>query len=209
MNSGIFTFIIIPVIVFVTFMLARFIRRKVYKPKYEDNVQKPGRLERAIVVFLMFLDFFVIVGALAGVLMEETEMTLVFGILALILFTCIIILQRAHNTSYQENYEYFILKSNNKEYQVFYENIIDWQPAYNEISVLDASRTDGKYIRVNIKMFKPEILLRKITDMAFDEKFKGPNADDPYKKAETVYYIANNGYGYLVDDYLERIENKY
>lgn len=207
MNSGIFTFIIIPVIVFVTFVLVRFIRHKVYKPKYEDNVQKPGRLERAIVAFLMFLNCIVILGAISGILMKETEMAIVFGVLALIFLISIIILQRAHNTSYQENSEYFILKSNNKEYQVFYENIIDWQPAYNEISVLDASRIDGKYIRVNIRMFKPEILLRKITDMAFDEKFKGPNADDPYKKAETVYYIANNGYGYLMEDYLEKIDD--
>ncbi|WP_231634400.1 hypothetical protein [Salinicoccus sp. YB14-2] len=48
--------------------------------------------------------------------------------------------------SYQENDEYFILKAKNKKYYVLYEYIIDWQPSYNEIKVLDESRADGKYI---------------------------------------------------------------
>lgn len=53
-----------------------------------------------------------------------------------------------------------------------------------------------------------ENLLRKMADMAFEEKFTDLNAEDPHKKAETIYYIANYGYGYLIEDYLEVLEDR-
>lgn len=74
--------------------------------------------------------------------------------------------------------------------------------------MLDETKSDGKYIRVNIKIFKPEILLRKIADMAFENKFDTLDQEDPYKKAETIYYIANSGYRYLVEGYIEELENR-
>lgn len=208
MNSSIFTFAVIPIIVLAVFISVRLLRRKVYKPEYEKNVQRPGKWEWTILVIITVITFISILGATMGILARVTEMALVFGGMALFFGLIILVLRRAYNTSYQENEEYFILKTHNQEYKVFYENIIDWRPSYNEISVLDASRADGKYIRVNIKIFKPEILLRNIADMAFESKFPTEDRNDPYKKAETIHYIANYGYGYLVEDYLKEIKDK-
>lgn len=190
------------------FISVRLLRRKVYKPEYEKNVQRPGKWERTILVIITIITIIAILGAVMGILTQVTEMALVFGGMALFFGLIILVLKRAYNTSYQENEKYFILKTHNQEYKVFYENIIDWRPSYNEISIMDATQSEGKYIRVNIKIFKPEILLRNIADMAFEEKFSTEDRNDPYKKAETIHYIANYGYGYLVEDYLEKLEDR-
>ena len=210
MNNNIFAFLIMPAFVFITYLIVSYIRNKIYKPNYENNVQKPGKLERFIVKFLMFLEGFVIIFAVLGILMGEMEMALVFGGLALIFLIIIIFLKRAHDTSYQENDEYFILQTGKKEDRVFYKNIIDWQPSFNEIAILDQTKPDKEYIRVNIKIFKPEILLRKIAEMAFDGKFNNldpASIEDQNREIETVHYLVNNQYGYLVEDYIKEIEN--
>ncbi len=136
-------------------------------------------------------------------------MALVFGCFALILLGVTLLLRHSLNISYEENTEYFIMSTGNKEHQVFYENIIDWQPGYNEIKILDETKRDQKYIRVNIKIFKPEILLRKIADRAVEEKFTNlseTSTIDPYRKNETVNYIVNQKYGYLLEDDMENSE---
>src|SRR5699024_12275748 len=97
-------------------------------------------------------------------------------------------------TSYEENFEYFILICRNKENQVFYENIIDWQPSFNEIKILDKTKSDKKYIRVNIKFFKPEIMLRKMADMAFDGKLNTINTEETNRKNNTIYYLVDTYY---------------
>lgn len=188
--------------------IVNYIRRKIYQPKYEDKVQNPGKLERLIVIVLIFIDVFLIVFSVIGILVKEMEMAVVFGCLALFILVTIFILKRAHDTSYQENDEYFILKIRNKEYRVIYENIIDWQPSYNEIAILDKTFSTEEYIKVNIKIFKPEILLRKIADMAFGGKFHTLDQADPHRKIETVNYLVDYNYGYLVEDYIQEIDNK-
>lgn len=211
MNTNLISLLFIPILVIIIHLIVQYIRNKNYKPKYENNVQKPGKLERVIVTFLMFLNAFVILFAVLGMVMKETEMAIVFGCLALIFLGAILLLKRAHNTSYQENTEYFILKTGKKEYQVFYENIIDWQPSYNGIALLNKTKSDREYIKVNIKMFKPVILLRKIADMAFDGKFKDLDLiymEIQNRKAETISYLVDHQYGYLVEDYVKQIENK-
>lgn len=180
-----------------------------YKPKYENKVQRPGKFQKFIMYLLMFVGVFSLFVSVAGFLAKVTEMALAFGVIAVVILASVILLKRAYNTSYEENFEYFILISGNKENQVFYENIIDWQPSFNEIKILDKTKSDKKYIRVNIKFFKPEILLRKMADMAFDGKFNTINPKDPNRKIDTVYYLVDNRYGYLVGDYVDKIENKY
>ena len=208
MDSGIFTFAVIPIIVLAVFISVQLLRQKMYKPEYEGAVQNPGKWERVILFVIICVNIISILGTIMGILIQETEMMLVFGVMTLFFSLIILVLKRAYNTSYQENKEYFVLHTHKKKYKVFYENITDWRPSYNEISVLDSSRADGKYIRVNLKIFKPEILLRKMADMAFEEKFPTEDGEDPYKKAETIYYIANYGYKYLVEDYLEVLEDR-
>lgn len=63
---------------------------------------------------------------------------------------------------------------------------------------------------MNIKICKPEILLRKIVDMAFAGHFHVQDAtsQDPYRKFETVNYITNNGYTYLVEDYMQQLKDE-
>jgi len=209
MNNNLFSFFILPVLVFSIALIVRFIRNKIYKPKYEGKVQKPGTLQQWIVRLLIFLVGFSLILATVGVFTRELEMALVFGGLAFIFLISVIFLKREYNISYQENDEYFILKAKDKEYQVYYEDIIDWQPSLNEIKILDKTKPDREYIRVNIALFKPEILLRKIVEMAFAGKFKHSeqvDTEDPNREAETVYYLINNQYGYLVDDYVKQIE---
>lgn len=208
MNSGIFTFAVIPIIVLAVFISVQLLRQKIYKPEYAGTVQKPGKWERAILIIIVLVNIIPILGTIVGILVQETEMMTVFGVMTLFFSLIILVLKRAYNTSYQENKEYFVLHTHNKEHKTFYENITDWRPSYNEIAVYDSSRSDGKYIRVNLKIFKPEILLRKMADMAFEEKFPTEDGSDPYKKAETIHYINNYGYGYLVEDYLEVLEDR-
>ncbi|MBP1968522.1 type IV secretory pathway VirB6-like protein [Virgibacillus natechei] len=182
---------------------------KFFKPKYENKVQRPGKFQKFTMYILMVIGVFSLFGSVLGFLTKVTEMALAFGVIAVVTLAAVILLKRAYNTSYEENFEYFILISRNKENQVFYENIIDWQPSFNEIKILDKTKSDKKYIRVNIKFFKPEILLRKMADMAFDGKFNTINPEDPTRKIDTVYYLVDNRYGYLVEDYVDKIENKY
>lgn len=212
MNDKMLTFFIITLTTIVISVIARYIRNKVYKPKYENGVQKPGKLEGFIITILILIATLLALMAVLGVSMKETEMAIVSGVLALFLFAIIVLLKQALKVSYQENTDYFILKSKNKEYQVFYENIVDWQPALNEIAILDKSRTDEKYVKINIKLFKPEILLRKIADRTFEGKLYSSDKDyleGASKETEIVCYLVNNNYGYLIKDYIEEVEDRF
>ncbi|MEG0678626.1 MAG: hypothetical protein RR439_02140 [Carnobacterium sp.] len=203
MNDKMLTFFIITLTTIVISVIARYIRNKVYKPKYENGVQKPGKLEGFIITILILIATLLALMAVLGVSMK---------VLALFLFAIIVLLKQALKVSYQENTDYFILKSKNKEYQVFYENIVDWQPALNEIAILDKSRTDEKYVKINIKLFKPEILLRKIADRTFEGKLYSSDKDyleGASKETEIVHYLVNNNYGYLIKDYIEEVEDRF
>ena len=209
MNDRILTFVIITLTTVILSSLARYIRNKIYKPKYENGVQKPGKLEGCLLKFLILIAVLLAMMAALGVSINDTEMAIVSGVFALIVFAIIILLKQAYSISYQENEEYFILKSRNKEVQVFYENIVDWQPSFNEIAILDKSKADEKYVKINIKLFKPEILLRKIADRTFDGKMYSLNKDyleGASKEKEIVRYLVNNNYGYLIKDYIEAVE---
>ena len=136
-------------------------------------------------------------------------MGIVFGIMAIIFAVASVIIKREYDMSYQENDEYFILKAKNNEYKVIYENIVDWQPSFNEIKVLDESRSDVEYVRVNIVILKPEILLRTIGEMTFESKFPRTNemeSGDPYREQEIMSYLIHNGYEYLTEDFY--VENE-
>lgn len=212
MGDSTITFIMIPIIGTIIIFGIGFIRNKIYKPKYEGKVQKPGKLEGCILKILTVVDALLLGMAVLGIFMKESEMAIVSGGLALFILVIMMILKSATDTSYQEDNESFILKIRKKEYQVFYEDIIDWRPAFKEIALLDTSRPDGKYINVNIKLFKPEILLRKLSDMTFDGKFYNPDErykEDPYKKNQIVNFLVNNYYGYLIEDYIKSMENTF
>ena len=177
--------------------------------KYNNKIQKPGKFYKFLLSFFIVIDVFLLLLAALGIFMNDKIIALAFGGLGLFLLAIVLFLKRTYNTSYQENADCFILKTKNKEYHVFYENIIDWQPSLNELTVLDNTRSDNKYVRVNMKFFKPEILLRKIVEMTFNGKFSTSNPEDPNREVETVNYLVNNRYGYLIEDYLEKLKNKH
>lgn len=204
MNNPIFSFMIIPILVLSIFWIAKYVRSKLAKPKYENEVQTPGGFDKFLLKFLTVLTIFSAIFTGLGLIIQETEMTIVFLVLTLIFTAIILFLRRQYDISYQENTEYFIVRAQKKEYQVSYDDIVDWQPAYNEIKVLDETHSDKNYIRVNIAMFKPEILLRKIVEMTFDGKFHTTDDlyfDDPTRENEIINYLIQNNYGYLVEDY--------
>lgn len=180
-----------------------------FKFNYENKIQKPRGLKKFIYYLFILIDIFLILFSVLGFSMKETEMGLVFGGLALFLLAIIIFLRHAYNTSYQETDEDFILKVQNKQYHVQYKDIVDWKPAFNEITILDQTTSDKTYIKVNIKFFKPEILLRRIVEMAFAGKFMTSNPvylGDINRKMESVNYLVLNRYGYLVEDYIEKVQ---
>lgn len=202
MNGGILTFIII--IILMGFGV--YVRKRFAKPKSEDDVQRPGKFNIFILRFIIVLAFLCAIPAVLGLITGELEMGIVFGIMAVVFGLAAVIVKREYDISYQENDEYFILKAKNREYKVFYENIVDWQPGYNEIKVLDESRSDVEYVRVNIAIIKPEILLRTIVEMTFEGRFSRMDdtvLEDSNREREIVNYLVNNGYGYLAEDYIE------
>ncbi len=206
MNHPVFSFIILPLFLLTTYWLALKIREKLAKPKYEDKIQTPGGFDTFLLKILTFLTVFSGFFTLLGIAIRETEMAIAFLILTVIFTGIVLLLRRQYDMSYQENNDYFILNAQKKEYQVYYDDIVDWQPHLNEIRVLDESRGDEEYIRVNISIFKPEILLRKIAEMTFEGKFHTLDDyyfDDPTREYEVTNYLIKNNYGYLIEDYIE------
>ena len=201
-----FRFVFIPILILIIYWITSAIRNRLAKPKYKKEVQTPGLFDNFLLKLLTFLAIFSALLMILGFVIQETEMTIAFLVLTIIFTGIVMVLKRQYDISYQENSEYFILKAQQKEYKVFYENIVDWQPAFNEIRVLDETNLDNEYIRVNIAMLKPEILLRKIAEMTFEGKFYSFDDEyfeDPTREYQITNYLIQNNYGYLIEDYVE------
>lgn len=203
---GYYIFIII--LILAVQQLARFIRKKMANPDTEDGVQKPGQLDHFILKLIKFLTYIGVFFTIIGLIAREMEMTIVFLVLTLIFAGIVWLLKREYNMTYQENTEYFILSAKNKEYKVFYKDIVDWFPGFNEIEILDKTRTDNRYVQVNIAMLKPEILLQTLLEMTFDKQFSKVNPmpadDDPYRKQELIDFLVSNHYEYLIEEHTEK-----
>lgn len=207
MNRNIFTFIFIPIIVLTMMTIMKIVRNKLAKPNLKNNLQKPGIFDHFILKLITGLA--ILSGLLTGfgLFIQETEMTIVFSIMTLIFVGIALLLKREYNISYQENDTFFILNSKGKEYKVYYENIVDWEPSFNQIRILDETKQDGKYIDVNIAMLKPEKLLINILNMTFSGKFASSNdysLDDSMRTNEIVDFLKNNNYAYLLDDNMKQ-----
>lgn len=203
MDNNLFRFIAIPVIIIVLSSAARFVRGKLAKPKTEGDVQKPGKFDGFLLKVIQSITVLSAIFAVFGFIAGEMEMGTVFSVMTLIFGGIVWLLKREYNISYEENEAYFILKHKNEEHQVYYENIVDWIPSYNEISILDETKEDRKYIRVNVSMVKPEILLAKIAEMTFDGKFiqhdQPIDPNDPTREHEIVRFLNTYHYGHLLE----------
>lgn len=206
MNDHIFSYLLIPVLVFLAASLGKFMRAKFAKPDVKDGVQKAGRFERMIANVILTLAVLMLALAVFGVVLKEGEMALVCAGIGAVFFILYFIIKKEYAATYFENEEYFILKAKNKEVQVYYKDIVDWEPAFNEIVVLDETKPDSKYIHVNISIFEPKILLQKIVEMTFAGKFYDAgsiNIEDPYREQELIDHLQRYNYGYLVEKYTE------
>lgn len=90
--------------------------------------------------------------------------------------------------------------------RVYYENITDWIPLKKQIAVVDPTQREDFYVVVNFVFHDPEILLRKLTEMTFAQKFKreeGNQSDDPYREQEFIDHLEKNGYGYIIEEFLQ------
>ena len=190
----------------------RFFRNKIYKPKYEGNVQKPGTLERIIMKVFIVLDVLVLFFTILGIAMGELEMAIVFGILTLVFLIITFILKRGQDISYEETEEYFIARAGKKEEKVFYNEITGWAPSNNEIEVITQSKGNQKPVRVNLLIFEPEILLRQLADRAFAGKFDHWDLTEEEKydqRIALIDYLIKYQYGYLVDDYIKQLVSEF
>lgn len=204
MDNTLFTVVLIPITVLAVMGVARYIRKKMAKPDRQEDVQTPGKFDHFILKFFVVLTALSALLIILGLVIGETGMAITFLVITLAFSGVIMILRREYDMSYQENSEYFILKAKGKEYKVSYENIVDWQPSFNEIKILDETRADEEYISVNIKILEPEILLQKIVEMTFAGKFQHFDSGvDPMRENEIINYLAENNYRYLVEDYVE------
>lgn len=184
-------------------------KKRIHNPKTKNGIQKPGKLTGFITKIIIFIDVIFFIMFILGIMSKETDITLVSGGVALFILALIFFLKRAYDITYQENNEYFIVSSGKTSHQIRFADIINWKSTYNEISVLDKNQTDGKFVRINMVLFKPEILLRKIADMTFDGKFKREKetfVEDPNRELEIVNYLTNMKYGYLIKDYIEKVD---
>lgn len=207
MNESLVRLLLIPGMIFILFSFSRYLRKHVVKPNNKDGVQTPGKFDNCLLTLIKFLTIIPAGLTLIGLITKEIEMTVVGAILTVIFIGIIFILKREYAMSYQENDEFFILKAKKKEVKVFYEDIVDWQPGMNEISILDRTSDPQKYTKVNISMLKPEILLKKIAEKTFKGHFLSTdvsNLEDPNREQELINFYRMYGYDYLLKNYSPR-----
>lgn len=164
MNEFFVRWVLIPGAIFSAYLVGQSLRKKMVQPTYKGNVQTLGRFDRGLLTFFKILTVIPLLLFLMGFIAKETEMMIVSAVMALAFMGITLFLKREYDMVYQENEEFFVLKAKKKEAQVFYKDIIDWQPGMNEILILDQTHRDQKYIKVNISMLRPEILLKKIAE---------------------------------------------
>ena len=131
-------------------------------------------------------------------------MGLVFLGLTFLMGTSAWLVKREYNMTYQENEEYFILKSKGKVKKVYYNEIIDWVPGYNEILLYN--KNDKKPIRVNVSIVQPEILLgyiAKKTVAGYFQILNEINPEDPNRIKELTYFLKSYGYISIVETDLQ------
>lgn len=180
--------------------------KKLHKPKLEGGVQKPGKLTGFLVKFFILMDVLLVGMFLLSLVGKIYDMAVVSGIFVIVLTGIIVLLKHSYNMSYQENNKGLILKKGNTEYKVLLDNIVDWKPGFNEIGILDKSRSDGKFVNINITILRPEILLRRLADMTFEGKFRTDDKkylEDSNREKELLYFLINNKYDYLIKDYIK------
>ena len=211
MNATSSTFFIRIVLITSIFVLAAFLRAKFSKPRVENQQQKPGKLQRLALIILISVTIIFALMAILGIVMNEIQMGFISGVLALVMSATSMYINSSLKTSYEENEEFFGIKVKNKENKLFYKDISNWDTSLNEMIVYGPPEQNTQPLKINVVFFKPELLLRKIADMTFEGKFLHAHnkvSNDLNREKEIVNFLVSNQYGYLVEDYSEKIKQK-
>ena len=193
------TYIISAIIIFILTFVARWFRGRYVKPTVTDGVQKPGGFNRLIIYIITGITILIGLLAILGVVTQNTEMAVVCSVITLIFLGVNFWIRQEYNLTYEENEDYFIATIKGKEYKVYYHHIVDWQPGYNEI-LISVQTKEEEYIKVNISIFKPIILLKKIADMTFEGKFIEDDTKDATREYELVQFYESYNYSFLIED---------
>lgn len=168
------------------------------RPRRKKQSGKPSIIQRVALGIQVALTFLMVLMALLGVIMRDTEMTIVSAIIGLGIFTPIVYFtRRKFKKYYEENEDYFYLHEQYLVNRVYYENITDWVPLKKQRGVLDSTQELDVYVVVNFAFHNPEILLTKLAEMIFSGELK------PNKEKEFAAHLEKNGYGYIVEPYLK------
>ena len=193
------TYIISAIIIFILNFIVRWFRGRYVKPTVTDGIQKPGGFDRLIIYIITGITILIGLLAMVGVVTQNTEMAVVCSVITLIFLGVNFWIRQEYNLTYEENEDYFIATIKGKEYKVYYHHIVDWQPGYNEILISDQTKEE-EYIKVNISIFKPIILLKKIADMTFEGKFIEDDIIDATKEDELVQFYKSYNYSSLIEN---------
>lgn len=194
--------IILALIIIVS--VAIWVQRKASQGKFKQNVQKPRQLKSFFTRVMMLLTILMGIFAALGAVMGELEMAIVFSVIFIMFTLFSYFMRRKFDMTYQETDDYFIFINKEDEYKVFYEDIVYWQWGINDLSVLDGTRADERNVHIRLDYFHPEILLRTLAEMTFDDKFPRRDEDvyteDPMKKKEMIQFLHWTDYKYLIKD---------
>lgn len=176
----------------------------------KNRIETPSKFQRFFlgvqVVLTGMMGFFTLI----GLLMKDAEMIIMFLVMTVISSAILYGIRRKFKRYYEENEDSFFLNGQYMVDRVYYENITDWIPLKKQIGVVDPTQREDFYVMVNFSFHDPEILLRKLTDMTFAQKFKredGSQSDDPYREQEFTNHLEKNGYGYIIKEFLQEETN--
>lgn len=194
--------LVIFIIMFVTTTL-RFVFQGI---SVKNKIEIPSKFQRFFLGVQVVLTGLMAFFTLIGLLMKDTEMTIMFFVMTVIFSAILYGIRRKFKRYYEENEDFFYLNGQYMVDRVYYENITDWIPLKKQIAVVDPTQREDFYVVVNFVFHDPEILLRKLTEMTFAKKFKweeGSPSDDPYREQEFIDHLEKNGYGYIIEEFLQ------
>jgi uncharacterized membrane protein YphA (DoxX/SURF4 family) len=194
--------LIIFIIAFVTTML-RFVFQGI---SVKNKIEIPSKFQRFFLGVQVVLTVLMGLFTLVGLLMKNTEMTIMFFVMTVIFSVILFGIRRKFRRYYEENEESFYLNEQYMVNRIYYENITDWIPLKKRIGVVDPTQREDFYVVVNFVFHNPEILLRRLTEMTLAKKFKrkdGSQSDDPYREQEFIDHLEKNGYGYIIEEFLQ------
>lgn len=202
MSPFVIRMLVIFIIMFVTTTL-RFVFQGVTR---KNRIETPSKFQRFFLGVQVFLTGLMAFLTIVGLFMKDIEMIIIFVVMTIIFSAILYGMRRKFKRYYEESEDSFILKEQYMADRVYYENITNWMPAKKQIGVEDSTQRENFYVIINFSFHDPEILLRKLAEMTFAKKFKrddNSQSNDPYREQEFIDHLEKNGYGYIIEEFLQ------